>query len=230
VQDWLPLSETTRFGTPAGSELGKIVAGALFDTNRRLAGLPGRSAAWGVRRPAAGFHNRGSERPPPQENDSEIHLVGGPLRGAIKFQSRFRRGCRNQSMSHDQNFKNLILDYPQAAIGFFTECSSYASWRNKCARTWAWRLSRGWWRGIMFTYRDFCSIAYDEIREARSPPLPLWERVGVRERSGARRPFILRGGSTRPMIVSCTFALAHVDPRRWETGKHWNDEICGNYA
>jgi len=43
---------------------------------------------------------------------------------------------------------------------------------------------------------------YDEIREARSPPLPLWERVGVRVRSGARRPFILRGGSTRPMIVS----------------------------
>ena len=24
-------------------------------------------------------------------------------------------------MSHDQNFKNLILDYPQAAIGFFAE-------------------------------------------------------------------------------------------------------------
>ena len=43
---------------------------------------------------------------------------------------------------------------------------------------------------------------YDEICEAHSPPLPLWERVGMRVRSGARRPFILRGGSTRPMIVS----------------------------
>jgi transposase len=31
--------------------------------------------------------------------------------------------------------------------------------------------------------------------------LALWERVGVRERSGARRHFIIRGGSTRPMIV-----------------------------
>jgi hypothetical protein len=32
--------------------------------------------------------------------------------------------------------------------------------------------------------------------------LALWERVGVRERSGARRHFIIRGGSARPMIVS----------------------------
>jgi putative inorganic carbon (HCO3(-)) transporter len=31
--------------------------------------------------------------------------------------------------------------------------------------------------------------------------LSLWERVGVRERSGARRHFIIRGGSARPMIV-----------------------------
>ncbi len=32
--------------------------------------------------------------------------------------------------------------------------------------------------------------------------LALRERVGVRERSGARRPFIIWGGSPRPMIVS----------------------------
>jgi hypothetical protein len=32
--------------------------------------------------------------------------------------------------------------------------------------------------------------------------LALWERVGVRERSEARRHFIIRGGSARPMIVS----------------------------
>ena len=31
--------------------------------------------------------------------------------------------------------------------------------------------------------------------------LALWERVGVRGRSGARRHFIVRGGSARPMIV-----------------------------
>jgi hypothetical protein len=34
------------------------------------------------------------------------------------------------------------------------------------------------------------------------PSLALWERAGVRERSGARRHFIIRGGSARPMIVS----------------------------
>jgi hypothetical protein len=39
-----------------------------------------------------------------------------------------------------------------------------------------------------------------KVRAEGTPtcPLPLWER----ERSGARRPFIVRGGSTRPMIVS----------------------------
>jgi hypothetical protein len=43
-----------------------------------------------------------------------------------------------------------------------------------------------------------------KVRAEGAPtrPLPLWERVGVRERSGARRPFIVRGGSTRSMIVS----------------------------
>jgi hypothetical protein len=34
--------------------------------------------------------------------------------------------------------------------------------------------------------------------------LALWERVGARERSGARRHFIIRGASARPMIVSMT--------------------------
>jgi hypothetical protein len=46
-------------------------------------------------------------------------------------------------------------------------------------------------------YLDAC---YYEIRAAPSLPRP-WERVGVRERSGARRHFIIRGGSARPMIV-----------------------------
>jgi hypothetical protein len=43
-----------------------------------------------------------------------------------------------------------------------------------------------------------------KVRAGGAPtrPLPLWERVGVRERSGARRPFIVGGGSPRPMIVS----------------------------
>jgi hypothetical protein len=35
--------------------------------------------------------------------------------------------------------------------------------------------------------------------------LALW--AGVRERSGARRHFIIRGGSARPMIVSQTLSL-----------------------
>jgi hypothetical protein len=36
--------------------------------------------------------------------------------------------------------------------------------------------------------------------------LALWERVGVRKRSGARRHFIIRGGSARPMIVRMTLS------------------------
>jgi hypothetical protein len=47
--------------------------------------------------------------------------------------------------------------------------------------------------------------------------LALWERVGERERSAARRHLIIQGGSARPMIVkdiSSTFdaELHIIDP------------------
>jgi len=49
--------------------------------------------------------------------------------------------------------------------------------------------------GALF-YRNFTMKFAQRVRS-----LAFWERVGVRERSGARRHFIVRGGSARPMIV-----------------------------
>jgi hypothetical protein len=47
------------------------------------------------------------------------HTVEGPLCGATGHE-------KTQPMSHDQNFKNLILDYPHQAIAFFAAAEARA--------------------------------------------------------------------------------------------------------
>ncbi len=69
--------------------------------------------------------------------------------------------------------------------------------------------------GAIFVGSIQTSWATPTMRSAQHVrSLAPWERVGERERSGARRHLIVRGGSARPMIVRAT--PSRYAARRWD--------------